>query len=122
MKNIVYKLAYQPPNKMNGQPTKFLRAESSLEKVTFASLEVGKYYYLNEVVIEYHSMYDYQIFIISKTDESIEVKEIYERHSDNCIYPGDWYQTEGKHRTFTRKEVETGVTENEFMIEFYKIN
>jgi hypothetical protein len=107
---------------MNSHPTKFLPVDSSLGKVTFESLEIGKQYYLNEVVIEYHSIYDYLILVISKTDESIEVKEIYERHSDNSIYPGDWYQSEGNHKTFTRKEVETGVTENEFMIEFYKIN
>lgn len=105
---------------MNNLPTKFLQADSSLKKMTFDLLEVGKQYYFEQVVIEYHCLYDYLLQVVSKTDEVIECKEIYVRLSDNCIYPGDWLTAEGDIVKFSKKEVEAGFTDREFRINFYK--
>ena len=105
---------------MNTLTTKFLAAEPLLSKVNFLSLEVGKQYYLEQVVIEYYSLYDYIVQVIAKTDEEVVLKEIYERHSDNCVYPGDWCTAEGSTFTIKKSEVEMGYVQGDIKIALYE--
>jgi len=105
---------------MNSLTAKFLATDSTLNQLNFISLEVGKQYYLEQVVIEYHSLYDYIVQVIAKTDEEVVLKEIYERHSDNCVYPGDWCTAEGNTVTIKKSEVEIGYMQDDMKIAFYE--
>jgi hypothetical protein len=107
---------------MNCLTNKFIPTDTSLAKVSLAELEVGNQYYLEEIVIPYHCLYDYQVKVTAKTDEYIEVMPLFVRQSDNCVYPGDWASSEGNIMRFTCSEVMKGVHNEDIMFGFYMDN
>ena len=103
---------------MNDLPAKFL-TNNTFKEIGFDNLVVGKHYYMEQVVIEYHCMIDYFLQVTEKTESDITVKMIYSRHNDNYRYPGDWTEAEGEIEKFTKKEIDNGFTEKEIRITFY---
>jgi hypothetical protein len=84
-------------------PSKFITNNTSYKEVDFKDLQVGSYYFMHTIVIEFHSMYDHLLQVISKSAEGVVAKKVYSRYHDNCRYPGDWEEEESL-ETITGKE------------------
>lgn len=84
-------------------PSKFIVNNSLYNEVYFEDLQVGSYYFMHHIVIEFYCLYDYLLQVVDKSDEGIKVKKIYYRYHDNCRYPGDC-DSEESLETITGKE------------------
>lgn len=84
-------------------PSKFVVNNKTYKDVNFEDLQVGHYYFMHHIVIEFTCTYDYLLQVISKSDEGIQVKKLYSRYHDNCRFPGDWEEEETL-ETITGKE------------------
>ena len=85
-------------------PSEFIVKNTSYKEVNFNELQVGSYYFMHHIVIEFYSLYDYILQVVSKSDNSIQVKKLHYRFSDNCIYPGDWDKDDEVVETISRDE------------------
>lgn len=75
-------------------PSNFLVNNASYKEVASKDLQVGSYYFMHEIVVEFYSLYDYLLQVVSKSDNEIQVKKIYTRYHDNSYYPGNWETSE----------------------------
>ncbi len=85
-------------------PSEFIVRNTSYKEVNFKDLQVGSYYFMHHIVIEFYCLYDYLLQVVSKNENGIEVRKIHYRFSDNCMHPGDWDKDEEQVEMITGEE------------------
>jgi hypothetical protein len=99
-------------------PTAFLVRNPLYKEISFKDIQVGHYYCMEEIVIEYYCQYDYVIYIASKDANTIKVEKIHQRLNDNMMEPGDWMVSEEDPEILTSENVDKGCI-GEAILRFY---
>jgi hypothetical protein len=115
-------VSYNKTHKMQpALPEKFLVKNNTYSQISFNDLQVGNYYFLEEIVIQFYMQYDYLLQVKAITDNTVEFVKLYTRFNDNLIEPGEWEECEDS-LILTHKEIKDGFNTDESQVRFYKCN
>jgi hypothetical protein len=101
-------------------PTAFLVRNPLYKEISFKDIQVGQYYYMEEIIIEYYFQYDYLIRITSKDANIVTFEKLHERLNENMMEPGAWIVSEEDPESLTSENVDKGY-KGEAILRFYAV-
>jgi hypothetical protein len=102
-------------------PEKFIVRNNAYSQISFNDLQVGNYYFLEEVIIEFYIHYDALLQVKTITDTTVEFAKLYTRFNNDMMEAGSW-ETCDDTLILTHKEIKDGFNKDESRVRFYKCN